>query len=251
MGKTKKPPSAAPKPEGLTPGQKLTSAHILQRIIEHHENGSRAHQWIVLPEFRFSTGFSTYAGRTLDVYAINCYPSTHHHRIAYEIKVSLGDFKREMAEPIKRKPALYISNQFYFVAPPGLIAPALIPPEAGLIETTGSAEWKVLVHAPMRESFPAPWGTVAMLGRRAMEETKAARRALKNARNAVQQFQKDGNADRLASYLRDLEKEFVFTANMPEPAPPLAKSKPGDLFDDATPAEHFEAAQKSATGAKR
>jgi hypothetical protein len=248
MGKSKTAPPAA---DGLTPGQKMTAAHILQRIVNKYEESSGAGQWIVLPEFRFSTGFSDYAERRIDVYVINTRPSERHARIAFEIKVTLADFKRELAEPMKRKPALYISNQFFFVTPPALIAPALIPPEAGLIETTGSDEWKVVLPAPLRDSYPPPWGMVAMMGRRALEEHRHARNVIRNAREAVQQFQKDGDSDRLAAYLRNLENEFTFDANLPEPAPPLAKTKSGALFDDHTPAEHFEAAQKSAASAKR
>lgn len=229
MKKKKAPPA----PE-LTAGQKMTAAHILQRIADHHQNSSRGHQWIVLPEFRFSTGFAVYAERTIDVFAINCYPSTHHHRIAYEIKVSREDFKRELAEPMKRKPALYISNQFYFVTPPGLIAPALIPPEAGLMETTGDKELRVILPAPMRESYPAPWGTVAMMGRRALEETKHARRVMRQAREAARKFAAgEIDIDHLAASLKNLDADLVFTAHRELPAPVPASPATGELFDEA------------------
>lgn len=228
----KKKKEAAPE---LTPGQRMTAAHILQRIVDHYQNSSRAGQWIVLPEFRFSTGFSVYAERTIDVFCINCYPSTRHERIAYEIKVSRQDFKRELSEPMKRKPALYISNKFYFVTPPGLIAPALIPPEAGLMETTGDKELKVIVPAPQRESYPAPWGTVAMMGRRALEETKHARRVMKAAREAAEKYAAGNSTpEELHRALKGLHVDLVFAAHreLPEPAP--ASPATGDLFINET-----------------
>lgn len=226
----------APAPE-LTPGQKMTAAHILQRIVDHHTNGSRGHQWIVLPEFRFSTGFSVYAERTIDVFCINCYPSTHHERIAYEIKVSRQDFQRELAEPMKRKPALYISNRFYFVTPPGLIPPALIPPEAGLMETTGDKELKVIHPAPLRESYPAPWGTVAMMGRRALQETKHARRVIADARRAAGRFAAgEIDIDSLMASLKSLDAELVFTARRELPPPVPASPVTGELFETPEPA---------------
>ena len=128
-----------------------------------------AAEWMVLSEFRFSTGFSNYAERTMDALVINAYPSKSHARIVFEIKATVADFRRELAEPLKRKPALYISNQYYFLTPPGLIAAQIIPPEAGLIEAD-EKDWRVIVPAPMRDSYPPPWGMVASLARRVIEE---------------------------------------------------------------------------------
>ena len=236
MKKKKAPPA-----HELTAGQKMTAAHILQRIVDHYEQSSRAGQWIVLPEFRFSTGFSAYAERTIDVFAINCYPSTRHQRVCYEIKVSREDFKRELAEPMKRKPALYISNQFYFVTPPGLIAPALIPPEAGLMETTGTKELKVILPAPQREGYPPPWGTMAMLGRRALTEMKNARWAMKQAREAAEKFAAGGSTiDELAYALKNLNAELQFTAHVELPPPASASPATGALFDETAEPKQAE-----------
>lgn len=43
------------------------------------------------------------------------------HRIAYEIKVSRADLRRELLEPSKRALAVAISRQFYLAVPQGLL----------------------------------------------------------------------------------------------------------------------------------
>tara|TARA_Y100001937_G_scaffold50513_1_gene70350 strand:+ start:60705 stop:61457 length:753 start_codon:yes stop_codon:yes gene_type:complete len=61
-------------------------------------------------------------------------PST----IGYEIKVSRSDFTRDS----KWHGYLDYCNEFYFVAPPGIIRPDELPPEAGLL-TVASTKTKV------------------------------------------------------------------------------------------------------------
>jgi hypothetical protein len=53
--------------------------------------------------------------------------------IAYEIKVSRSDFKREIANPRKNRDLFEMVDEFYYVCPATLIDKKEVPPPAGLI----------------------------------------------------------------------------------------------------------------------
>lgn len=53
--------------------------------------------------------------------------------IAYEIKVSRSDFKREMADQRKNKDLLAMVDEFFYVCPAGVIGKDEVPPPVGLI----------------------------------------------------------------------------------------------------------------------
>ena len=93
-------------------------------------------------------------------------------RVCYEIKTSRSDFLCEVKRPLKRRMGLRYSNEFYFVTPPGLLDPAEIPVDCGLIEAGAIVddEWKALsaqhpasfYFDPVRRAYclvlvPAPW----------------------------------------------------------------------------------------------
>lgn len=60
---------------------------------------------------------------------------------AYEVKVSRSDFLNDR----KWRGYLPYCNEFFFVAPKGIIDPSELPPEAGLLVLLGGAEGKRLV----------------------------------------------------------------------------------------------------------
>lgn len=134
-------------------------------------------EWAFFEELKAGTGWSNarwgVEGKVegnpeqrFDAWAINLYPSKQFLRIAYEIKVSRSDFLREIKHPEKRTQALQLSNQFYFVAPVGLIKPSELPPEAGLIEVKDEWESRMKVRAPMREAEGPTWQFFASIARR-------------------------------------------------------------------------------------
>lgn len=102
---------------------------ILGKLMEKFH----APDWFAIPELRGGTGYSI--DRTIDFYAISKW-AKHGYGIgiAFEIKVSRGDFKNEIIDPKKRDYFVRNSHQFYYVTPPGLIAPGETPKECGLVE---------------------------------------------------------------------------------------------------------------------
>lgn len=67
--------------------------------------------------------------------------------VAYEIKVSLQDFRQELRDPSKRAAVIKNSSHFYFVVPIGLISAEDIPSECGLIYFF-RGKFSVITRAP-------------------------------------------------------------------------------------------------------
>ena len=149
--------------------EQVTSHEVilsLRRYLNPHGGAwSKSNHYAFFDELRTGTGYGKDNEQRIDAWAIDLYPSNRLERLAFEIKVSRGDFKQEMRKPKKRRYALIYSNRFYFVAPAGMIAQNELPIEAGLIEYSEGKCNKVL-EAPFRDSFPPTWNMVASLARR-------------------------------------------------------------------------------------
>lgn len=167
----------------------MNTSLILQVLAEKYQRDD----CLFFPELRIGTGYGKDAEQRIDAWAMYTYPSKHFHRIAFEIKVSRGDFLAELRQPLKRRYALLLSNEFYFVAPPNLIKADELPPEAGLIEIYETATDALTAQygpgnmyglrqqrpgdqmwfrhpAPHRDTLPPPWRFVAAITRRALKD---------------------------------------------------------------------------------
>ena len=87
-----------------------------------------------------------------------------HRTIIFEIKVFRGDFLNELNKSKKWKDALFLANQFYFVAPRGLISSNEIPKECGFMEVSkkGTRVYTTL-DAPFRKIEKPSWPFVLKL----------------------------------------------------------------------------------------
>lgn len=153
---------------------------ILAALFRHHGKetfgSQRIKAWAFFPELRVGTGYGKDHEQRIDAWAINLYPSSGLNRISYEIKTSRADFLTEIKNPFKRRAAMRLSNEFYFVAPVGLITPEEVPEGAGLMEVRKmAAGWftHVIVPAPFRESIMPTWKFVAALARRVAREEES------------------------------------------------------------------------------
>jgi hypothetical protein len=105
----------------------------------------------------------------MDAYVIAAWPSAGNKRMAFEIKTSRADFLNEIKKPLKRRPAMHFSNEFYFVAPKGMIKDEELPLNCGLMEVdlyNNALRLATKVPAPARESIRPTWNFVAALLRR-------------------------------------------------------------------------------------
>lgn len=135
-------------------------------------------EWVLIRELRLGTGFDYGAwdeeakeyvkagiDQRIDAWALNCYPGQKFKKIAYEIKVSRGDFFHEKKHPDKKRPAMAVSDYFYFAVPRGLVAPMEVPKACGLLVVYESGRSQILKRAPLLEATRLDWRFVASLGR--------------------------------------------------------------------------------------
>jgi len=143
---------------------------IKDAIIRHHrgwdylKNTLGSPRGLLFFELRSKTGFTFGEPQRIDAFHIDDTPSKGLRRTAYEIKVSRSDFLAEVRNPVKRRFAVSMSNEFYFIAPPGIIGIEEVPLECGLIEVDGN-DWEYVVKAPWRDSARPTWIFVAAIAR--------------------------------------------------------------------------------------
>jgi hypothetical protein len=139
-----------------------------EAIKRRHSDWKGNPEGILIFELATGTGYAHGEPNRIDAFHMACEPSKALKRTAYEIKASRSDFQREIKDPRKRRAALRVSNQFYFVTPPGLVTPPEIPLECGLLEIgeDGHVPLVEKVAAPFRDSMPASWHFFAAFARR-------------------------------------------------------------------------------------
>jgi len=101
------------------------------------------------------------------------YPSKQNARTAYEVKISRSDFLRDIKKPHKHRNALLVSNEFYFVAPKGLLRAEEMPIYAGLLEVDDGLLPYIsqALQAPWRDTSPPSWRFVSSLCRAVKRES--------------------------------------------------------------------------------
>jgi hypothetical protein len=142
------------------------TAAILNALEEHYRRLNRiiaAPEWACFRELATWTGFTP---RLIDFYAFNCWHSKGFLRVAYEVKISRGDFKRELAEPAKREPAMKLCNEFYFICPEGMLRADEIPAGCGLRDVSETGRIRTRLRAPRREVGEPALPFMASLARR-------------------------------------------------------------------------------------
>lgn len=105
--------------------------------------------WVMFTEISF------WGGRRIDALFFNRWWSQGHKLIAYEIKRSRGNFLHEIKHPEKREPVVAQVDQFFFAAPKGLIKPAEVPEDTGLVEVYPEGLVRIKKRAPQLKR-PAP-----------------------------------------------------------------------------------------------
>lgn len=126
-----------------------------------------AREWAAFVELRGFAGFSH--GSTIDFFAVNTWPSKRFWRIAVEVKVSRGDFLRELDRPQKRLQFVDVAHEFWFAAPAGMIKPPELPDGAGLLEVAGD-KLRAKVRAKQREPEEPEFGFAVVMLKAAADE---------------------------------------------------------------------------------
>ena len=97
---------------------------------------------------------------SIDLLAFNAWASQgpRYGRVGYEVKVSRGDYRRELLRPGKRAGAVAFCHEFYFAVPKGLLKPE----EVEFSPPAEFAEWSAYV----RERCPGYFGARCIPGGR-------------------------------------------------------------------------------------
>lgn len=196
----------------------LTTSDIKAALYSRYDD---TRKYVTLCEFQPGTCYKNQ--RQFDFYVLDCYGECD--TTAFEIKVSRGDFLRELRNPDKRRLALHLSNYFVFTAPAGLIKPEELPPDCGLMEATRDGE-KVrlrMVRQPIhREAGRPTWRLIAAITRtmtvdvlrrytaerqNLAQEASTARREAERLRWAEHELSID--LDTIAALLTEEQKETI------------------------------------------
>lgn len=152
------------------PTQEIHTQYSIAKVLQSNRHSRDC--WMWYEDLRTGTGYGESCEQSIDVWTMSAWPSHNYERIAYEIKVSRSDFLREIKQPNKRALALLYSNKFYFVAPQGILKPADMPPEAGLVEIQEGRAF-VTVSAPWRDTPPPSWRFLASVARQSRKRGMA------------------------------------------------------------------------------
>jgi hypothetical protein len=131
---------------------KWTERMLLDRLRARYSvNHGNGPEWVFMEHVADQTGF---ANRRIDGMAVHLWRSRHHEVHAFEVKVSRGDFRRELADMSKSEVWTSWVEHFWIVAPHGVLTKADIPDQWGLLVTRGSG-LAVAKRAPRLRPKPA------------------------------------------------------------------------------------------------
>lgn len=150
-----------------TPVKDLTAkqmtAIILYGLHKYFNHWRQQRKWVVFPELRLGSGFTGTAQRRIDFFVISTGPGNE--TVAFEIKTSKKDFRRDIANDLKQRGARLYSNKFYYITPKGLLneeEKKLIPVWAGLIEYDIEKNRRCPKNTHLTVKIPAPQHAKAM-----------------------------------------------------------------------------------------
>lgn len=89
--------------------------------------------YVMMPQVRNGTGYARKRTRTADALAASVWPSRGLYLTGFEIKVSRGDWRKELADPQKAADMQQYCRYWYVVAPDGVVDVGEVPDNWGLI----------------------------------------------------------------------------------------------------------------------
>lgn len=165
-------PPAPAEADEVDPGRaKVTAEHVFDALYDRygvvHGNGQR---YAVAAEVRSGAGFD--ARRTADFIAMDLWPSSGLTLHGHEVKVSRGDWLRELKDPAKAAEFTpWMHCWWVVVSDPRIVRAGELPADWGLMAMRGTV-LAVVKKAPRRDAKPLPPTRVAAL-LRAVAQTSA------------------------------------------------------------------------------
>lgn len=128
--------------------------------------------YVRLPQVRNGTGYARARTRTADAIIVSAWPSRGLWLAGVEIKVSVADWKKELAHPEKANEIQQYCHHWYIACPQGLINEAIVPKTWGLIEVNGTTA-EIARRAPELTPKPVDLLLVCSILRAAADATVA------------------------------------------------------------------------------
>ena len=146
----------------------MTAGEVLAALRVTHA----APEWVFLTDVANGTG--GHARRRADAIAMNLWPSRGLEVKGFEVKVSRGDLKRELAEPEKADAVARYCDTWWIAAPKGLVQAGELPLAWGLVEV-GDKGARTTKTADRQEASPLTRHFVAALARAVAAEVESIR----------------------------------------------------------------------------
>lgn len=158
-----------------------------------------------------ANGTGSQAGRWIDAFALSIWPSMGFEALAFEVKVSRGDWRRERDNPAKADEIGKRCHRFFVAAPTGVVPIEEVPAAWGVIEVDAAGVGFIRRQAEKLTPPEPSWGFVAAILRRA-SDAEIRRRAESvpmaevNDRVDKEAATKIQSAVKQASYIHETEK---------------------------------------------
>lgn len=179
--------------------RKITTKIILEALRRRHSSGEDvgAEKYAFFEELRYATGGAGWReALAIDAWAMATWPSLDFATYSFEVKASRSDFLKELRNSEKKKPAMAISNYFFFVTGLDIAQASEIPEGCGLmVAGWNDGEVKLLtkVKAPLRKAVPFSERFVASILRRAARAERFTREERPKLRDALEFYAKQDN----------------------------------------------------------
>ncbi len=124
----------------------MTSDDIKALLNEKYSDGDKC-----LIAFEVNEGTGSNSGRRIDALSMELWPSKNYKIVGFEIKVSRSDWLNEMKQPEKSLAISRFCDEFYLVAPYGVLGIDELPKTWGYIQATSDRIF-TKIKAPKREA---------------------------------------------------------------------------------------------------
>ena len=165
-------------------------------------------QYVCIEEARSGAGFDGNAG-SCDLLAINTYKGRGMQLIGHEVKVSMADWKKELAEPEKAERFARYCRRWYVAVPSSLAVKIKdeVPPAWGLLSLSDKGRLTETVKAPARKPDSVPeWWWVAWLAQFDRQAKRQVPQML-DAAMAAERLQLKERVERDVASRRQFEEE--------------------------------------------
>lgn len=168
------------------------------------ERRFRSPEWVVLPGVSNATGSGIQ--RRCDALAMNLWPSRGLEIHGFEIKVSRGDFLRELKDPEKaEKIAKYCDRWWLVVAAPDIVREGELPPTWGLLVARGES-LRLKMDAPKLSPVEMSRSFLAAMLRTAITSSGNARKLAAEKKLSREEGYEAGRQDH-DYYVKNLKAE--------------------------------------------